>query len=162
MSWHDEWVGFWAGDWFGPLEQVEGAISGQATISVSAAGSATGVLVPAAAQPSGGFEWWPRSRRRHDEDEPQEEVDAIPVPVLAERAIAQAERRVVMRIVTARADLPAVDEQAMRERELAAAFDRYNLALDALHAAELRRRVEAQKAHHRRLVREDEEILLGF
>lgn len=41
MSWHADWKAFWAGDWFGPVEQVEGAISGVASISLTAAGTLT-------------------------------------------------------------------------------------------------------------------------
>lgn len=41
MSWYSAWQQFWAGDWFGPTEQVEGAIAGQATVSVAAAGTLT-------------------------------------------------------------------------------------------------------------------------
>lgn len=42
MNWHVDWFGEFHGDWFGPVEQVPGAIYGAATIEVSASGSATG------------------------------------------------------------------------------------------------------------------------
>lgn len=41
MNWHVDWFGEFHGDWFGPVEQVPGAISGSALLSVSAVGALT-------------------------------------------------------------------------------------------------------------------------
>lgn len=156
MSWHADWKAFWAGDWFGPVEQVEGAISGVATISVTAAATITGYAVPA----NDWHDWyfpdiWQRARRRRDdEDEEPPEPKREEVREVAVRAA----RRAVSRIPE---PSRPVDVEAIAESALRAAMQDAAIRIEAEQRAQARRYVRAVLDHHRRLMQEDETFLLS-
>jgi len=112
------------------------------------------VTVPASdvQAPTGGF-YWPDYRRRYRDDEEDEQR----VEEKAEHAVEVAARKVVAKILAPR-PVPSVAD--LERAELAAALDRVNVARTAAIEAAMRLEVSRVLAHHKRLMQEDDELLL--
>lgn len=120
--------------------------------SWAAAWGAT-VGAQASTRPSGGFSYWPDAKRRYrDEDEDEQRVEEK-----AEQAVEVAARKVVARVLAPR---PVPSMQELERRELDAALDRVNVARTAVIEAAMRLEVSRVLAHHKRLMQEDDELLL--
>lgn len=120
----------------------------------SAWGSSWGAMVAQAApQPSGGFTYFPDPRRRYRDDEEDEQR----IEEKAEHAVEVAARKVVAKILAPR---PVPSVEALERAELAAALDRVNVARTAAIEAAMRLEVSRVLAHHKRLMAEDDELLL--
>ena len=107
---------------------------------------------PAVSNASGGFPYWPDPRRRKRDDE-----DKNPAEEVIEQAVEVAARKVVAKILAPR-PVPSVAD--LERAELAAALDRVNVARTAAIEAAMRLEVSRVLAHHKRLMAEDDELLL--
>lgn len=152
MSFAGNTLGADVGSWLGAVTTTPGAIqaslsgSGAVTAAISADGQTPSV------NPTGGF-YWPDYRRRYrDEDEDEQRVEAK-----AEQAVEVAARKVVAKILAPR-PVPSVAD--LERAELAAALDRVNVARTAAIEAAMRLEVSRVLAHHKRLMQEDDELLL--
>ena len=103
-------------------------------------------------QPTGGFAYWPDHRRRKRDDE-----DKNPAEEVIEQAVEVAARKVVTKILAPR---PVPSMEDLERRELDAALDRVNVARTAVLEAAMRLEVSRVLAHHKRLMQEDDELLL--
>ena len=99
-----------------------------------------------------GFPYWPDPRRRKRDDE-----DKNPAEEVIEEAVEVAARKVVAKILAPR-PVPSVAD--LERAELAAALDRVNVARTAAIEAAMRLEVSRVLAHHRRLMQDDDELLL--
>ncbi len=154
MSFAGKTLGADVGSWLGAVTTTPGAIqsslsgSGAVTAAISADGQTPSV------NPTGGFPYWPdaKLRYRDDDDEDEQRVEAK-----AEQAVEVAARKVVAKILAPR-PVPSVAD--LERAELAAALDRVNVARTAVLEAAMRLEVSRVLAHHKRLMQEDDELLL--
>lgn len=154
MSFAGKTLGADVGSWLGAVTTTPGAIqaslsgSGAVTAAISADGQTPSV------NPTGGFPYWPdaKLRYRDDDDEDEQRVEAK-----AEQAVEVAARKVVAKILAPR-PVPSVAD--LERRELDAALDRVNVARTAVLEAAMRLEVSRVLAHHKRLMQEDDELLL--
>ncbi len=154
MSFAGKTLGADVGSWLGAVTTTPGAIqsslsgSGAVTAAISADGQTPSV------NPTGGFPYWPdaKLRYRDDDDEDEQRVEAK-----AEQAVEVAARKVVAKILAPR-PVPSVAD--LERAELAAALDRVNVARTAAIEAAMRLEVSRVLAHHKRLMQEDDELLL--
>lgn len=153
MSFAGKTLGADVGSWLGAVTTTPGAIqaslsgSGAVTAAISADGQTPSV------NPTGGFPYWPDAKLRYrDDDEDDQRVEAK-----AEQAVEVAARKVVAKILAPR-PVPSVAD--LERAELAAALDRVNVARTAAIEAAMRLEVSRVLAHHKRLMQEDDELLL--
>lgn len=107
MSFQGQWLGYWPGEWFGPVQVTPGSMSGSASFSFTASGTLTGDQ--AATDTHDGF-WHKEWLKRHKKKAPTiaEIVEAVrDNPV---QAVAQA--REIPEVV---AEYPAVTIEAVRQ-----------------------------------------------
>lgn len=105
-------------------------------------------------RPAGGvFTYWPDAKRHYRDDEDDEQR----VEEKAEHAVEVAARKVVAKILAPR-PVPSVAD--LERAELAAALDRVNVARTAAIEAAMRLEVSRVLAHHKRLMQEDDELLM--
>ncbi len=154
MSFAGKTLGADVGSWLGAVTTTPGAIqaslsgSGAVTAAISADGQTPSV------NPTGGFPYWPdaKLRYRDDDDEDEQRVEEK-----AEQAVEVAARKVVAKILAPR---PVPSMEDLERRELDAALDRVNVARTAVLEAAMRLEVSRVLAHHKRLMQEDDELLL--
>lgn len=128
---------------------MAGAFQGAGAFQVIPAFQA--VVAAGAAVASGGWTYWPDHRRKREDDEEE------PAPAVVAQAVEVAARKVVARILAPR---PVVSVEALERRELDAALDRVDVARTELLEARMRLEVSRVLAHHKRLMAEDDELLL--